>query len=52
MVKLNKNHARYFLRIKPLIKERYDSKFGRDAAKAKASAANAAAASAASDITV
>ena len=52
MVKLNKNHARYFLRIKPLIKGRYDSKFGRDAAKAKASAANAAAASAASDITV
>jgi len=42
MIKLNRNHQRYFNRIKPLIKARYEAKFGGDVGSAKAAAATGA----------
>jgi hypothetical protein len=45
MVKLNRNHARYFARIKHLITARYIEKFGKqESGEAAASAASAASA--------
>ena len=39
MIKLNRNHKRYFNRIQRLITARYEAKFGRDVGAAKAAAA-------------
>ena len=45
MVKLNRNHARYFTRIKHMIMARYIEKFGaQESGEAAASAASAASA--------